>query len=113
MLHPYVLGGNVVHRWMARLQHAFGPHSVGDGYAPEDHLDLPVHVLEPRRARVIPHGFLTGTRLYSLVTHKTSSSVLPQDYMDEEAYLVCAVSRRPRRRSESGTTRRYLPRGLR
>src|SRR5215213_11190276 len=68
MLHPHVLGRDVVHGRVARLEDALCPRGVGERDAAEDDLDLLVHVLEPRRTRVVPDGLLS--RLYSLVAHE-------------------------------------------
>src|SRR5215217_814910 len=95
MLHPYVPWRDVVHGRVARLQDTFRPRGVGVRHAAEDDLDLLVHVLEPRRTRIVPYGLLSRTRFYSLATHKTSSSLPSQKYMHDECALVCAVSRHP------------------
>src|SRR5215212_3825945 len=58
MLHPDVPQRDVVHGRMASLEHALRPRSVGGRHATEDDLDLLVDVLQPRRARVVPHGLL-------------------------------------------------------
>src|SRR5215208_4486850 len=70
MLHPYVLLRNVVHGRVAHLEKALRPCGVGERCAAEDDLDLLVHVLEPRRTRVIPHALLSWTRLYSPTAHE-------------------------------------------
>src|SRR5215204_2746905 len=70
MLHPDVLLRDVVHGRMARLENPLCPCGVGERNAAEDDLDLLVHVLEPRRTRVVPDGFLSLTRLYPLVAHE-------------------------------------------
>src|ERR687890_685652 len=69
MLHPDVIPRDVVHGRVARLEHALRPRSVGERHAAEDDLDLLVDVLEPRRARVVPHGLLARTWLYSPAAH--------------------------------------------
>src|SRR5215203_612201 len=69
MLHPYVLWRDVAHGRVARLENPLCPRGVGERDAAEDYLDLLVHVLEPRRTRVVPDGLLSPTRLYSLAVH--------------------------------------------
>src|SRR5215211_1649960 len=78
MLHPYILLRNVVHGRVARLENALRPRGVGERYAAEEDLDLLVHVLEPRRRRVIPHGLLSWTRLYS---HRAHENLLVSDHL--------------------------------
>src|SRR5919112_209306 len=70
MLHPDVPQRDVVHGRMARLEHQLRPRSVGERHAAEDDLDLLVDVLQPRRARVVPHGLLAWTWLYSPAAHE-------------------------------------------
>src|SRR5215203_2420985 len=69
VLHPYIVLWDIVHRRVARLEDAFGTCGVGERYAAEDDLDLPVHILDPRRARIVPDGLLTWTGLYTRATH--------------------------------------------
>src|SRR5215203_324836 len=70
MLHPDVPQRDLVHRRVARLEYALGPRSVGERHAAEDDLDLLVDIFEPRRARVVPHGLLARTWLYSPAAHE-------------------------------------------
>src|SRR5215211_8964281 len=66
---PHVLGRDVVHGRVTRLEDVLCPRGVGERDAAEDDLDLLVHVLEPRRTRVVPDGLLSPTRLYSFTAH--------------------------------------------
>src|SRR5215204_844164 len=78
--HPHVLGRDVVHGRVARLEDALGPRSIGERDAAEDDLDLLVHVLDPRRTRIGPHGLLAWTGLYSLTVHKYLLACHPRLY---------------------------------
>src|SRR5215217_2124035 len=71
VLHPDVLGRDVVDRRVARLQNALGARRVGERDPAKDHLDAPLRVLELWRARVVPDGFLPRTWLYALTTPLT------------------------------------------
>jgi hypothetical protein len=70
MLQPDVFRRDVVHGRVAGLQDAFGPRGVGERHPAENDLDLTVHILEPRRARIVPDGLLAWTGLYARATHK-------------------------------------------
>src|SRR5215208_4443483 len=71
VLHPDVLGRDVVDRRVARLQNALRTRRVGERNPAKDHLDAPLRVLELWRARVVPDGFLPRTWLYALTTPLT------------------------------------------
>src|SRR5215210_376356 len=81
VLHPDVLRRDVVNGRVAGLEHALRPRSIGERYAAEDDLDLFVYILQPWRARIVPHGLLARTGLYSLAAHvNLLISLLPRLY---------------------------------
>src|SRR5215217_7714824 len=69
VLHPDVLRWDVVDRRMAGLEHPLGARRVGERHPAEDHLNTSLRLLQPRRARVIPHGLPAGTGLDALTDH--------------------------------------------
>src|SRR5829696_2501230 len=69
VLHPDVLGRDVVDRRVTYLQNALGARRVGERDPAKDHLDAPLRVLELWRARVVPDGFLPWTGLCTLTNH--------------------------------------------
>src|SRR5918995_3130132 len=69
-LHLDVLRRDVVDWRVARLENALCPCGVREREAAEDDLDLLIHVLEPRRTRVVPDRLLSLTWLYSPAAHE-------------------------------------------
>src|SRR5215212_10981476 len=71
VLHPDVLRRDVVDRRVAGLEHPLGARRIGERHPAEDHLDASLRVLQPRRARIIPHGLPARTGLDALTGHPT------------------------------------------
>src|SRR5215212_197005 len=89
VLHPDVLRWDVVDRRMAGLEHPLGARRVGERHPAEDHLDASLRVLQPRRARVIPHGLPAGTGLDALTDHP----IPPQDLCIQQMIIRGQASR--------------------
>src|SRR5919107_5294602 len=70
MLHPDVVGRYVEDRRVARLQNPLGACRIRERHPSKDDLDALVRVLQRRRTRIIPHGLLARTGLYTLATHQ-------------------------------------------
>src|SRR5215210_5651209 len=68
VLHPDVLGGDIVDGWVARLENPLGTRRVRKRHPPEDDLYASVRVLLSRRTRVVPYGLLPWAGFYALAT---------------------------------------------
>ncbi len=69
VFHFYVFRRDVVDRWVAGLQHPFGPGGLSDDNTVEDDLNVPAAFLQPRRPGIVPHRFLTGSGFNTSSAH--------------------------------------------